>query len=140
MRKMIALSVVASIACGGTGTEPVPVHPFVDVIGAYRLTTVNGQPLPFVLSSLAGTTTSITNGQLVLRADSIFVRTTTTALQSPNALHVSTNAPWGSYTVSGGAITLRYSFSSGGHTEQATRINATVAVPDGPRALAFTRQ
>jgi hypothetical protein len=102
-----ALIVIAAVAgsagCGGDGPS-LPDH----VAGRYRLVSINGQPLPFVLPNTpAGTTARITEGRLAIEDDRDFAQvlvfnTVTADPNTPDGDTASQTA--GTVAVDGGTI------------------------------------
>jgi len=67
---LIVIGAAGSAGCGGDGPS-LPEH----VAGRYRLISINGQPLPFVLPNTpAGTTSRIKEGRLTIEDDRDFAQ------------------------------------------------------------------
>ena len=141
MKRAAILLALAGLACGGGGTEPTPVHPFADVLGTWDLTTVNEQPLPYVVSSSPVTVTSITGGRLELRPDSTYVLATTASFTNGTSTSFQTMESSGPYDVDGREITLASSpFNPSGAPHTGFRSGSVISLQDSRGLFRLTRR
>ena len=136
MRRLLVAFVMLSMlsplaACGSdsaTGTSA-------SVNGTYTLTSINGQPMPFVLFSSGSTKSEVTAGSLTINSGSY------TALFNfrdtvNGSVTTSSETDAGTYTMNGTAITLR---SQDNSTLTGSLSGNTLTISEAGAAYIFTK-
>lgn len=138
MRRFAIALLAAAVACGGSDTiSPLPLTE----TGTYQLSTVNGAPLPFLLSSQSGNSHYISGGDLALDAEThAWTMVVRESYTGPIAQPPGQTTLFGNYTISGTSITLTLAYAQGGGTIPATLNGDALTVTDGGRAMLFTRR
>jgi hypothetical protein len=131
-KSLLATLAAASLVltgCGKDATDPTPSS----VAGTYTLTTVNGEPLPFVTSQDETYTAEILASTLTLRADGGFTWSVTGRSTDNGQTTTNSQSFSGTYTVSGPNITLTDSEDPLTGTVGADTI--TLTIPGVPLAM-----
>ncbi len=100
-RRFLAFLVLGVTACGADGTGPE------SVTGTYRLRTIDGDPLPFVVFQVGTEKIEVAAGSVTLNADVTCSNIGTFRITTITG-NVTTNAVIDlcTYTINGGALTL----------------------------------
>ena len=101
-----ALAIALALTAGACTDDKSPTEVSTEVTGTYRLQTVNGQPLPFVLFNSGGFSTSITAQSLTLNNNGSFSQTTTFRDVTPEGTTTEQLSSTGTYSRSGSTITF----------------------------------
>ena len=96
------LPLFALLACGGDGST----SPGASIAGAYSLTTVNGAPLPFVVTQAGTYKYEITAETYTLAAGGAYTEVLTDRTTSNGAVTTSTKTDAGRWSTNGTSITL----------------------------------
>lgn len=99
---LFMLPFLALLACGGDGST----GPGASIAGAYSLTTVNGAPLPFVVTQAGTYKYEITADTYTLADGATFTEVRADRTTSNGAVTTSTKTDAGSWSRNGTSITL----------------------------------
>jgi hypothetical protein len=110
-RTFASFAVALVVACGGSDD---PSSPGDSAVGTYTLRTIGGNALPVVIGTQNGVTVSVTAGTMVLRADRTFAVASTARGVGAGTDNTQTFTSVGTYTVSGGTLTLTLGGSESG--------------------------
>lgn len=135
MRVLPALAlVVALTACGDKSSEPL----LAPIQGTWSLHTINGVPLPFVVSQAGANKLELTSDVFTVAAGGRFTQVTTmrTTLNGQTSTQVTPDA--GNYTLTGNAVVFQ--FDSDGMTGTAALTPTEMIVTGNGIVAVYTRQ
>ncbi|MFG1691135.1 lipocalin family protein [Gemmatimonadota bacterium] len=129
--RLIVLALVAVLtACGGSSTEPEPIW------GTYNLTTIAGQPLPYVLIQVGADMLEVTAGHMRLNSDHTFSTALTLRLTEDGVEDTETGTNSGTFTVSGSSLTFT---DSDGETFTGSLTDKTLTLIEDGDAFVFVK-
>ncbi|HVA58459.1 MAG: lipocalin family protein [Gemmatimonadaceae bacterium] len=131
----IALSLTACVA------STAPTHlstPPADIVGTWSLKTVNGDSLPYTLSTTLGTTEKWLDEALILNSDGSTVQQGDVSYTSGAAVNTQNYLSAGTFTVTGSNIT--FEFGGGGSSATGSYSGNTLHMTAQGMALVYLRQ
>ena len=135
MRFIACLLLMVAAACGGDSpTEPTPAS----VAGTWRLQTVNGSALPYVLVQFETDKVELTSEVLTVAASGSFTQLTQFTTTQSGQVSVEDLTDAGTYTLNGTAATFTY--DSDGSTGTGSLSGNTLTVAGGGFAMVYRKQ
>ena len=135
MRFLACLLLVAVAACRSDGPTD---HTPVSLAGTWRLQTVNGNGLPFVVPQTVVDKMEVTSDALTVAASGTFTQETQIRTTESGQVTTETVEDAGSYTLNGTAVTFTY--DSDGATGTGSVSGNTLTVAVGGLALVYRKQ
>ena len=135
MRFIACLLLMVAAACGGDSpTEPTPAS----VSGTWRLQTVNGSVLPYLLVQFETDKVELTSEVLTVAASGSFTQLTQLTTTQSGQVSTESLTDAGTYTLNGTALT--FTFDSDGSTGTGSLSGNTLTVAGGGFAMVFRKQ
>jgi hypothetical protein len=129
-----ALVSLAVVGCGETSTGPTNAT----MAGVWNLETINGSPLPVVVSGAAPTRVEVVSGVLTFTIEGTFTQVTKSRVTVSGVTTDSTDTDSGTYTVSGPTLTVK--FAPDNATGTATVYGDAITVYGGGAQSFFRKQ
>lgn len=135
MRFIACLLLVVAAACGGDSpTEPTPAS----VAGTWRLQTVNGSVLPFLLVEFGTDKVELTSDVLIVAASGSFAQMKQLTTTQSGQVSTDDLTDAGTYTLNGTAVT--FTFDSDSSTGTGSLSGNTLTVAGGSFAMVYRKQ
>ena len=135
MRFIACLLLMVAAACGGDSpTEPTPAS----VAGTWRLQTVNGSVLPYLLVQFGTDKVELTSEVLTVAASGSFTQLTQFTTTQSGEVSIEDLTDAGTYTLNGTAATFTY--DSDGSTGTGSLSGNTLTVAGGGFAMVYRKQ
>ena len=135
MRFIACLLLVVAAACGGDSpTEPTPTS----VAGTWRLQTVNGSVLPFLVGQVGADKLELTSDVLTVAASGSFTQMTQFRVTASGQVSTEDVPDAGTYALNGTAVT--FTFDSDGSTGTGSLSGNTLTVAGGGFAMVYKKQ
>jgi len=135
MRFLACLLLVAAAACRSDGPTD---HTPVSLAGTWRLQTVNGNGLPFVLPQTVVDKMEVISDELTVAASGTFTRVTQIRVTESGQVSTDPVEDAGSYTLNGTAVT--FTFASDGSTGTGSLSGNSLSVAAGGLAFVYRKQ
>jgi len=134
MLKRITVFSLISLLIVGCGDDT---GPEAGLVGTWRLQSVDGQALPWVLDEPGVDKLEVTEEIYTLHEGGVFSMTTTFRLTDNGEVSSETVPDNGTYTVDGSSVTFTY--ASDGSTDVATVASSTMTLDDIGHTFAYRR-
>ena len=135
MRFIACLLLVVTAACGSDApSEPTPAS----LAGTWRLQTVNGSGLPFVVAQLGTDKVELTSDVLTVAASGSFTQMTQIRVTQSGQVSTESVPDAGSYTLNGTAVS--FTFDSDGSTGTGSLSGNALTVAASGFALVYRKQ
>ena len=133
LRRITVLSLISLLIVGcGDDTGP-----DAGLVGTWRLQSVDGQPLPWILEEPGVDKLEVTEEIYTLREGGLFSMTTTFRVTDAGAVSSETVPHNGTYIVDGSSVTFTY--TSDGSTDIAAIDNVTMTLDDIGHTFVYRR-
>jgi hypothetical protein len=134
MRTIACLLLVATMACGGDSpTQPTATS----VAGTWRLQTINGTALPYVVAQTGADKVELTSDVITAVPSGSFTQLTTVRVTQNGQVSTQSLPDAGSYTLNGSAVT--FTFNSDGSTGTGSIGGNTLTVTSDGLALIYRK-
>lgn len=139
MRLGLSMCAVVACACSSKSDSPTGTSD-TGVLGAYKLTAVNGGALPGIYTSDASSRTMLDSATIRLSAGNLYSDTRSTRVIDNTGEHPSTDTRTGTYTETGDQFSFAYTNGIGiPATQAATLSGSTLTLVEGSVTLTFKK-